>query len=53
MLWPLTKSAMMDIIPGFIVSCIAIWLTASFGKAVEPEVAETFDKLEKAIKAKH
>ena len=52
-LWPLTGSAMMDIIPGFAVSCVAIWLTASVGKPVEPEVAETFDKLEKAIKAKH
>ncbi len=51
-LWPLTGSTMMDIIPGFIMSCLAIWLTSLFGKPVESSVAQTFDNLEKAIKAK-
>ena len=52
-LWPFTGSTMMDIIPGFFVSCVTIWLTASFGKPVDADVEETFNKLEKAIKAKH
>ena len=52
-LWPLTGSVMMDTIPGFIMNCLAIWLTTSFGKPIEPEVAQTFDKHEMAIKAKN
>lgn len=46
-LWPFTGSQLFDIIPGFIASCVAIYLTVILGKPVAPEVAETFERLER------
>ena len=48
-IWPFTGSTLFDVIPGFIVGSIAIYVTTLLDKPVSPAVVALFEKIQQEV----